>query len=54
MIKFQLERERYKNMNYDKILKIVEKNNGYITTSEVVDKGIDKCKIFWSNSIIFA
>ena len=29
-------------MNYDKILKIVEKNNGYITTKEVVNNGIDK------------
>ncbi len=42
MIKFQLERERCKIMNYDKILKIVEKNNGYITTKEVVNNGIDK------------
>ena len=42
MIKFQLERERCKVMNYDKILKIVEKNNGYITTKEVVKNGIDK------------
>ncbi len=31
-----------KNMNYDKILKIVKKNNGYITTKEVVNNGIDK------------
>ena len=29
-------------MNYDKILKIVEKNNGYITTKEVVNNNIDK------------
>ena len=29
-------------MNYDKILKIVEKNNGYITTKEAVNNGIDK------------
>ena len=29
-------------MNYDKILKIVEKNNGYITTKEDVNNGIDK------------
>ncbi len=29
-------------MNYDKILNIVDKNNGYITTKEVVDNGIDK------------
>ncbi len=29
-------------MNYDKILKIVEKNKGYITTKEVVNNGIDK------------
>ena len=42
MIKFQLEREQCKIMNYDKILKIVEKNNGYITTKEVVNNGIDK------------
>ncbi len=27
---------------YDKILKIVEKNNGYVTTKEVVEKGINK------------
>ena len=27
-------------MNYDKILKIVKANNGYITTSEVVNNGI--------------
>ena len=27
-------------MNYDKILKIVKENNGYITTSEVVNNGI--------------
>ncbi len=27
---------------YDKILKIVEKNNGYITTKEVVKNGINK------------
>ena len=31
-----------KNMYYDKILKITEKNNGYITTKEVVNAGIDK------------
>ena len=42
MIEFQLERERCKIMNYDKILKIVEKNNGCITTKEVVNNGIDK------------
>ncbi len=29
-------------MNYDKILKIVEKNNGYITTKEVVNNGIQR------------
>lgn len=29
-------------MNYEKILKIVEKNNGYITTKEVVNRGIDR------------
>ncbi len=29
-------------MNYDKILKLVEKNKGYVTTKEVVDNGIDK------------
>lgn len=29
-------------MNYEKILKIVEKNNGYITTSEVVNNGIER------------
>lgn len=29
-------------MNYEKILKIVEKNNGYITTKEVVNNGIDR------------
>lgn len=29
-------------MNYKKILKIVEKNNGYITTKEVVNNGIDR------------
>ncbi len=27
---------------YDKILKIVEKNNGYVTTKEVVENGINK------------
>ena len=27
---------------YDKILKIVEKNNGYVTTKEVVKNGINK------------
>ncbi len=31
-----------KNMNYDKILKIVKKNNGYVTTSEVVSNGIER------------
>ncbi len=29
-------------MNYKKILKIVEKNNGYITTNEVVSNGIER------------
>ena len=29
-------------MNYEKILKIVEKNNGYITTKEVVNNGIQR------------
>ena len=29
-------------MNYKKILKIVEKNNGYITTNEVVNNGIER------------
>ena len=29
---------------YDKILKIIEKNNGYVTTSEVVKNGINKIK----------
>ncbi len=29
-------------MNYDKILKIVEKNNGYITTQEVVNNEIER------------
>lgn len=29
--------------NYDKILKIVEKNNGYITTSQTVKNGINTC-----------
>ncbi len=29
-------------MNDEKILKIVEKNNGYITTREVVNNGIDR------------
>ena len=29
-------------MNYDKILKIIEKNNGYVTTSEVVNNGIER------------
>ena len=28
--------------NYDKILRIVEKNNGYVTTAEVVKNGINK------------
>lgn len=28
--------------NYDKILRIVEKNNGYVTTEEVVKNGINK------------
>ncbi len=27
---------------YDKILKIVEKNNGYVTTKEIVENGINK------------
>ena len=31
-----------KNMNYDKILKIVKKNNGYVTTKEVVNNGIER------------
>ncbi len=29
-------------MNYEKILKMVEKNNGYITTNEVVDNGVER------------
>ena len=29
-------------MNYDKILKIVKNNNGYITTKEVVNNGIER------------
>ena len=29
-------------MNYEKILKMVEKNNGYITTNEVVNNGIER------------
>ena len=29
-------------MNYEKILKIVEKNKGYITTREVVNNGIER------------
>lgn len=34
---------------YDKILKLVEKNNGYITTNEVVKNGINK--IFLTNMV---
>lgn len=34
---------------YDKILRIVEKNNGYITTKEVVKNGINK--IFLTNMV---
>ena len=34
---------------YDKILKIVEKNNGYVTTKEVVENGINK--IFLTNMV---
>lgn len=34
---------------YDKILKIIEKNNGYVTTSEVVQNGINK--IFLTNMV---
>lgn len=34
---------------YDKILKIVEKNNGYVTTREVVKNGINK--IFLTNMV---
>ena len=34
---------------YDKILKIIEKNNGYVTTSEVVKNGINK--IFLTNMV---
>lgn len=34
---------------YDKILKIVEKNNGYVTTKEVVSNGINK--IFLTNMV---
>ena len=34
---------------YDKILKIVEKNNGYVTTIEVVSNGINK--IFLTNMV---
>ncbi len=28
--------------NYDKILEIIKKNNGYVTTKEVVNRGINK------------
>ena len=31
---------------YVKILKIVEKNNGYVTTKEVVKNGINKSFLF--------
>ena len=31
-----------RTMNYEKILKIIEKNNGYITTNEVVNNGIER------------
>lgn len=34
---------------YDKILKIIEKNNGYVTTREVVENGINK--IFLTNMV---
>lgn len=34
---------------YDKILKIVEKNDGYVTTNEVVENGINK--IFLTNMV---
>lgn len=34
---------------YDKILKIIEKNNGYVTTGEVVENGINK--IFLTNMV---
>lgn len=34
---------------YDKILKIIEKNNGYVTTKEVVSNGINK--IFLTNMV---
>jgi len=34
---------------YDKILKVVEKNNGYVTTKEVVENGINK--IFLTNMV---
>jgi len=34
---------------YDKILKIIEKNNGYVTTKEVVENGINK--IFLTNMV---
>lgn len=29
-------------MNYDRILEIVKRNNGYVTTREVINRGIDK------------
>jgi len=34
---------------YDKILSIIEKNNGYVTTKEVVENGINK--IFLTNMV---
>jgi len=34
---------------YDKILKLIEKNNGYVTTKEVVENGINK--IFLTNMV---
>lgn len=27
---------------YDKVLKIIEKNNGYVTTSEIIENGIER------------
>ena len=35
--------------NYNKILKIIEKNKGYVTTNEVVNNGINK--IFLTNMV---
>ena len=44
-----MERKDIKMDFYDKILKIVEKNNGYVTTKEVVENGINK--IFLTNMV---